>query len=144
MEVPRLEVKSEPHLPATATATAMQDPGHVCHLHHGSQQRWILNPLSEARDRPYNLMVTRFCCATVGTPVFWPFMFNYPSNVCSSFFSIHIPATLMKASLLGKCQTQWSVLTLFLLFSGHLHNMRKFPGQGLNPRHSSDMGSLTH
>ena len=31
-------------------ATAMPDPSHVCHLHHNSWQRWILNPLSKARD----------------------------------------------------------------------------------------------
>ena len=30
---------------------------HVCDLHHSSRQRWILNPLSKARDRTCNLMV---------------------------------------------------------------------------------------
>ena len=43
--------------PAYATATAMQDPSHVCDLHHSSQQRQIMNPLSEARDQTNNLMV---------------------------------------------------------------------------------------
>ena len=38
-------------------ATATQDPSHVCNLHHSSQQRWIPNPLSEARDRTRNLMI---------------------------------------------------------------------------------------
>ena len=36
-----------------------------------SQQPWILNSLSEARDRTYNLMDTSrigFCCAMMGTP----------------------------------------------------------------------------
>ena len=33
----------------TATAT-LWDLSHVCDLHHSSQQRQILNPLSEARD----------------------------------------------------------------------------------------------
>ena len=42
---------------AYATATPTQDPIHVCNLHHSSQQRWILNPLSEARDWTPNLMV---------------------------------------------------------------------------------------
>ena len=40
-------------------------------LHHGSRQRQILNPLSEARDRTCNLMDTsriRFCCAVTVTP----------------------------------------------------------------------------
>ena len=35
-EVPGLGVKSELYLPAYATATAMQDPSHVCDLHHSS------------------------------------------------------------------------------------------------------------
>ena len=33
------------------------DLSHICDLHHSSQQRRILNPLSEARDRTRNLMV---------------------------------------------------------------------------------------
>ena len=51
MEVPRLGVESEPQLLANATATATADPSHICDLHHSPQQCWILNPLSEARDR---------------------------------------------------------------------------------------------
>ena len=50
MEVPRLGVESELQLPAYTTATAMQDPSCICNLHHSSQQRRNLNPLSEARD----------------------------------------------------------------------------------------------
>ena len=57
MEVPRLGVESELLLPAYTTATTTPDPRHVCDLHHSSQQRWILNPLSEARDQTCNLMV---------------------------------------------------------------------------------------
>ena len=48
MEVPRLGVEWELELPAYITATAMADPSYVCDLHR--RQRWILNPLSEARD----------------------------------------------------------------------------------------------
>jgi len=44
--------------PAYTTATATWDPSCICDLHHGSQQRWILNPLSEARDRTCILMDT--------------------------------------------------------------------------------------
>ena len=55
MEVPRLGVESE--LLAYTTATATWDPRYVCDLHHSSQQSWILNPLSKARDRTCNLMV---------------------------------------------------------------------------------------
>ena len=50
MEVPRLGVKSELQLLAYVTATAIQDPSHICDLHHGSRQCRIFNPLSEARD----------------------------------------------------------------------------------------------
>ena len=52
MEVPRLGVESKLQLPAdtTATATATPDPWRVCNLYHRSWQRWILNPLSEAKD----------------------------------------------------------------------------------------------
>ena len=49
----------------------MQDPSHVCNLHHSSGQRWIPNPLSEARDGTCILMVpswVHFCQATTGTP----------------------------------------------------------------------------
>ena len=57
MEVPRLGVESELQLLAYTTATAMWDSSHVYDLHHGSWQRWILHPLSEARDRTRNLIV---------------------------------------------------------------------------------------
>ena len=50
-EVPRLGVTSEPHLLATATATAMLELSCICHLHCSSPQHWIRNPLSEARDQ---------------------------------------------------------------------------------------------
>ena len=47
-------VESELQLPAyaPAPATAMPDLSHICDLCHSSQQRWILNPLSEARVEP--------------------------------------------------------------------------------------------
>ena len=58
MEVPRLKVKSERQLPAYTTATATLDPRHMCDLSYSSRQRWILSPLSEARDRTCILMDT--------------------------------------------------------------------------------------
>ena len=56
MEVPRLGVKWELQLPAHTTATVTQDLTRVCDLYHSSQQRWILNLLSEARDPTLILM----------------------------------------------------------------------------------------
>ena len=56
---------------AYARATATPDPSFICDLHHSSRQRWILNPLSKARDRSYNLTVPSqipFHCAMMGTP----------------------------------------------------------------------------
>ena len=48
----------------------MRDPSHICDLHHSSRQCRILNPLSKARDRTHNLMVSsqiRFRRAMMGT-----------------------------------------------------------------------------
>ena len=58
MEVPGLRVKSELQLPAYTTASATQDPSHICDLHHSSQQCWILNPLTKARDQTCIFMDT--------------------------------------------------------------------------------------
>ena len=51
MEVPRLGVEWELQPPAYTTATATPDPSHICDIHHSSQQRRVLDALSEARDR---------------------------------------------------------------------------------------------
>ena len=72
MEVPRLGVESELQLSAYARATATPDPSLIFDLHHSSQQRQVLNPLIEARDRTQNLMVPNqigFHCTTTGTPL---------------------------------------------------------------------------
>ena len=86
MEVPSLGVELELYLPACTTATAMQDPSRVCDLHHSSWPRWILNPLSKARDQTCVLMVTsqiHFCWATMGTPkakwIFKKFLYSLVS-----------------------------------------------------------------
>ena len=50
MEVPWPGVKSELQLPAYTTAIAIPDPSRICHIHYSSQQHWILDPLSGARD----------------------------------------------------------------------------------------------
>ena len=64
MEVPRLEVEWEQDLQLLVytTATAIPDPSHVCslshicELHHSLRQCWILDPLSEAKDRTHILI----------------------------------------------------------------------------------------
>ena len=71
MEIPRVAAESELHLLAFTIATATPDLSHICSLRHSSQQCWILNPLSEARDQTHNLMVPsqiHFRCATPRTP----------------------------------------------------------------------------
>ena len=85
MEVPRLGVQLELQMPAYTTA--MQDPSHFCNLHHSSCQHWILNPLSEARDRTPILMdpsQIHYHWATMGTPkallstsLILPFIFTF-------------------------------------------------------------------
>ena len=69
MEIPRLGVKSELQLPATATAT--WDPSHICNRHHSSQPCQIPKPLSGGRDRTRIFRDTsriRFHRVTRGTP----------------------------------------------------------------------------
>ena len=67
MELPRLGVKSELQTLAYTTATAIPDPSHICDLHQSSQQHWILNPLSKARDQMDTNQV-HYHLATTGTP----------------------------------------------------------------------------
>ena len=77
-----LPVYLELLLPAYATVTAMPDPSRICDLHHSSQQCQILNPLSEARDQAWNLMVPHpicFHCATIGNSYTWYFK----NSVCN-------------------------------------------------------------
>ena len=63
---------SKLQLPAYTTTMATWDPSRVCNLHHSSQQCWIPDPLSGARDRTHILMDTsqiRFHYAMTGTTV---------------------------------------------------------------------------
>ena len=57
-------------MPTYTTATVTADLGHVCNLHHSSQQHPILNPLIEARNQTRDFMAPswiRFCWAMTGT-----------------------------------------------------------------------------
>ena len=51
MQVPRLGVKLQLQLLVYVIATALPDPSCVCNLLHNSLKCWILNLLSEARER---------------------------------------------------------------------------------------------
>ena len=59
-------------------------------------QCWILNQLSEPRNRTCNFMVTsqiHFCCTTVGTPGLIIFIVTFPSLCYHSFMLIQDIAT---------------------------------------------------
>ena len=56
VDVPSLGVKLELQLSVYTTATAMWDLSCFYDLHNNSQQQWILNPLSGARDQTRVLM----------------------------------------------------------------------------------------
>ena len=58
MEDPKLGAELELLLLVYTTATATWDLSHICNLYHSSQQHWILNLLSKARDRTCILMDT--------------------------------------------------------------------------------------
>ena len=122
MEVSRLGVKSELHLPAYATARATQDPSRACNLHHSSWQCWILNPPIKGRDRTCILMDTSqtcFYCATTGTSE----MVVYESLLHSSTpkgknHSIMTPGASMK--IVGPCVINTSDSNTGRLSSLHL------------------------
>ena len=68
MKVPRLGVELEYSCQPQPQPQQLE----ICDLHHSSQQRWILNPLSGARDRTCILMDTsqvHYCWAKMGTPM---------------------------------------------------------------------------
>ena len=72
IEVPGLGLKSELQLPAyTTAATTTWDWICIYDLHCSLRQRWILNPVTKARDRTQILVDTScilFGCATAGAP----------------------------------------------------------------------------
>ena len=62
MEIPKLGVKLELRLLAYATAMAARDSSCIFDLYYSSLQSWILNPLSETRDRTHILVDTSQIC----------------------------------------------------------------------------------
>ena len=81
MEVPKLGVESELQLLAHATDTAVWDPSCVCDPNHSSQQHWILNPLSRARDQTCVLTDTsRVCHHWATTETSYSCVFNENST----------------------------------------------------------------
>ena len=61
LEDPRLGVELELQLPAHTTATATRDPSQARDLHHGSQQRRILNPGGQGSNpHPPTRFLVRF------------------------------------------------------------------------------------
>ena len=84
MEVPGLGVESELWLLTYTTATATQDLSRICDLHHSSQQWWLFNPLSRARD--WTCVLTdasqiHFQWAMIGIPLLL-FFFFCAQSVC--------------------------------------------------------------
>ena len=85
MEVPSLGVQLELQPLAYATATATPDPSHVCDLHDSSQQRLVLNPLSEVRDQtcvPTDINQICFCLTMTETP---NLHFSFPDVSVNTF-----------------------------------------------------------
>ena len=71
---------AQPRGPIGATATATKDMSRICNLHHSSQECWIPNPKSKARDQTGILMDTsgiHFRCTRKGTPSFFLKNINY-------------------------------------------------------------------
>ena len=71
---PRVELELQ--LPAYDTATAMQDLRCICDLSFSLQQRQILSPLREARDRTCILMDTSWVLHSL----------SHSGNSCHPFF----------------------------------------------------------
>ena len=96
MGVPRLGVESE--LQLLVYTTAVPELSHICNLHHSSQQHWILNSLSDARDQTRHLIDTSWVpahWATMGTPFFFNLtlkilLWNIPVETYTKFQHIQL------------------------------------------------------
>ena len=88
----------------------MQNRGYICDLYHSSQQGWILNLWSEARDRSCVLMDASQICfpwATVGTPLaafgileFSPYLLPFLLCLSVGLFELYLFGTLWSSCIL--------------------------------------------
>ena len=109
VEVPGPGVKSELQLLVYTTATAMQDPGHTCDLHHSSGQQQILNPTercqgSNPHPRGYSsgllplshngssVKVRLNCLVFIGEGVYFPPLLHLSSSLILRPSSPHSPS----------------------------------------------------
>ena len=89
MEIPRLGAESELQLPTYTIDTATPDLSHIYNLHHISQQRRMLNPLSKARDGTCILMDAsqiHFFWVMMGIPRKLSIIKNYKLVMKTNFF----------------------------------------------------------
>ena len=120
MEVPRIGVKSELQPPAYTTAIATWAPTCDCNLHHSSLQRWILNPLSEARDQTHILMDTswvHYSWAMKGIPSLFTLFFM--CSLSDQLFPSLDLRLLIHLKMLY-------VIFQFFVFSNHWRNTEKY------------------
>ena len=132
----------------------MWDPSCICDLHHSSQQCWILNPLSEARDGTRNFMLTSriiFCCSTTETLVFAFYISSQGAKwMLDQMLIINIPIiSLIFTELLKLHKCEYSLFlnsVNFIIFIivqiSSQPNFTTFPSQ--SPAHSPCLSFGNH
>ena len=119
----------------------MPDLSCVCDLRHSSQQCWILNPLSEARDRTSNLMVPSRILLMVTSKAYgnaqardwiWATMMDPLIHRASWGSNPHLHPQWSEPLQLDSFFFFLSFFLSFFFFYGHTCSLWKFPGQGLN------------
>ena len=96
-----------------ATSLPTADPSRICDLHHSSQQRQILNPLSEARDRTCNLRFVNHWATTGTLP------YSFQSLLEVYVFLLGTDAELSEELKRHTCDlTAKSVVLVFILGGG--------------------------
>ena len=90
-----------------------------CDLYHSSQQCWILNPLSKARDQTCILMSTsqiRFHWASTGTPIIFFLMLLWINRIVS-LISFLDHSLLVYNNIIDFCELILYLATLLSLFT---------------------------